>query len=158
MNGGLMQQMDPHFREYPIRNNHLVEIVTDGTNRRLPFPDNNLLQDKHIIGVQVLRKLTNSKSPTGRTLASDVIIDGAYLTIRSGQKDTLRDFPLSLLSKKADGAEGCGNYVQLSIPGGYVPNSSYVQIADGVTLTTNEAILLNFIYIHPDDSNCVNPL
>lgn len=153
-----MQQMDPHFREHPLRNNHLVELVTDGVNRRIPFPDNNLLQDKHIIGVQVLRKLASSKSPTGRTLAADTIIDGSYITIKSGQKDTLRDFPLGLLSKKADGSEGCGDYVQLSIPNGYVPNSSYVQIADGVTLTNNEAILLNFIYIHPDDLNCANPL
>lgn len=150
--------MDPHFREHPARYTHIQEIVTDGTNRRMKLDDNNLLEGKHIIGLVVLRKLANSKSPTGRTLASDVIIDGSYITIRSGQKDTLRDCPLAWLSKKCDGAEGIGHYVQLSLPGGIVPNSSYIQVADGITLTNNEAIVLVWIYINPDEVDCANPL
>lgn len=152
-----MQQMDPHFREYPNRYNHTQEVVMDG-NRRIQLSDANILQDKHITSLTVIRKLTNSKSPTGRTLCSDVVLDAAFITIRSGQRDTLRDFPLALASKKADGTAGLGEHMQLSIPGGIVPASSYIQIADGVTITANESIVLVWGYLNQEDANCINPL
>ncbi|MBK7359506.1 MAG: hypothetical protein IPI45_04505 [Saprospiraceae bacterium] len=154
---GLMQQMDPHFRAHPARYTHTEEVVMDG-QRRIQLNDNNLLQNKHIIGLAVIRKLTNSKSPSGRTIVSDVVMDAAFLTIRSGQRDTLRDFPIALASKKADGTAGVGEYMQLSIPGGIVPNSSYIQIADGVTITANESFVLVWYYLPDEDANCQNPL
>lgn len=154
---GLLQQMDPHFREHPVRNTHTIEVKLDGTNRRLQLPDNTLVQDKHIYGMSVRRKLTGSKSSTGRTLADDSIIDAAFITIRSGQTDTLRDYPVAYLSKKADGGADAGNYTQVSIPNGYVANSSHIQIADGVSMTPEEVIEITFHYLFPNDCD-TNPL
>jgi hypothetical protein len=156
INMGLLQQMDPHFREYPSRNTATINIIQDGTNRRLEFPKSCPAEDKHIFGISLRRKGSAGKANNGSPLCTDAAVDGSFITIRSGQSDTLRDCPLAYLTNKADGSEP-GKYMQVSMPGGFVPNSSFIQIADGVTLTANDVFEITFHYLFPDDCNG-NPL
>jgi len=148
---GIIAQMDSHFREHPARYTHSVEVTVDPNNRRVNLPDNSMLLGKHIIGLVV--SLQNSgdtaRTITGRKLVADEIIDCAFLTLKSDNRNTLSDFPLRLATQKAAGATG--DYMQLSLPNGYVPSSSYIHIADGPTIPTNRSIQLTFIYQPPVD-------
>lgn len=153
---GLMQQMDPHFRQHPIRNTATVIVAQDGTNRRLYLPTS-AAEDKHIFGIDVRRKGAAGKASTGATLAADAVIDGSFITIKSGQSDTLRDYPVAKLSSKADGGADSQKYTQVSLPGGYVPATSYIQIADGVGMTAADVFEITFHFLFPNDCE-TNPL
>ena len=122
---------------------HLLEVQIDSAVSKIFLPNDDILRNKRIVGIEVYGRNSagNGKSPLNRALITDQAIHESFLTFLCDNSEVLDSMPLQKL--KADPADKPVLRMDLV---GISPTKSYITFADTTSIAAGQSVLVGLYY------------
>jgi len=120
-----------------------LEIQLNDNGGEYPIPQNQILENKRIIGLRILANPSGDhKSKTGRAIISDTEMAAGFLTLQKNSNKFVDMTPLNFFTQK--GSDDL--FVKLAVNDGFDPSMSSVQFRGLSTGFTGESVQIIFLY------------
>ena len=129
----------------PIKNSYLIEVnlgsTVPGVGANITFQDYPQLRDVYITGIEIFDINTQLKSPSGKTVVTQITNFTTTLIDKFNQ-EILHQYPAQDLNPAAR-----SGYYRDFVPFPLQLTKSFITILSTYNLNANESILVNLFYV-----------
>ncbi len=118
-----------------------VSITTKANSSSYVIDSTNIIDKGRVYGFFVRKRTGAQKSIEGKALINDAALECAFLTIKKGSKELLKDYPLEHAIHSPENSEP---YTQIPTVDG-IGRQSYVRFSDPSVLVDDEVLEIVFI-------------
>ena len=126
----------------PIENAEVVRVLINNVaNTKFNFPTDENLKGKKIVSIEAFRYSDITASSMGEPVLNDNAFAKAFLTIKAGKEERIRELPLACLNAAKN--NGLVKFFNDIVPD---LQKSYISFSDTYDLVKGEVVFLVFYF------------